>query len=1273
MNNRKIRKIISTILSLAMLTSLITITEINVSANQASTYYVSSEGSDDNTGTTSEQAFKTMANAINKIQEDNNATSGVIEIVGNYSLTDADFGVAHTKDVIIEGSGENPQLYITSNITANGPFTFKNIKLHYEGKGLYIIANGNQVNFGEGTITEGYCSEGYEYGDYQPNFILGSNMGGETGAAQYKTTVDSGLHYNFFLADSVIADAATHNVPGIDFVMNGGTIWNLVIGGNGWEGYWGTNSYTGNVNLTFNGGSVGSSGIALAKYGDTYFQGRTDLNGHALQIIMNNGKGIALNAGITAENVKACNGSLYVLKCAAQTGSTLETTETAGIYKVNGDMVATATATEGTNTYTSKDGFLTVEEPGTYNVTWNNPNKQSVELDDQYINIGEKGIYKLDIASKFEGETIEEIKMDNEIIEDGKELKDCGDYSIIVETADKTYHYQLIQYYKGDGNLDGKRDVKDLIAMRKINDVSKKSAFMGSDMNNDNTVNEYDYSVNRQCLINKLKKTYLFNFSNYSYIEGITTEDPSAFVSVNLEVGEQYTFSFHYNVLGDTTGTTVINAAKEWLHKSYVAFDSTPLSGKGFYSVTFTADSTSVIPVFQSNVHLGKPMFYVWDLSIMKSGTEENLLEDARLSDFHGVLIENDLVSINDLDVDRVGDMTLEQKPIDYKQVWTLDFQNYVGSNADPNVFFTKNVEKGKKYEFSFDYCIEGEARNCTVINAVNAWLGNSEVIFENNQLTKEGTYKQEFTADHEEIIPVFQQHVPQGKAILYIWNLKLVESGQDENLIESLCLDDFAGELCNSGLVTVQQKDINQLFPWGDLEPTTENTAVLYNRQTSSYDENAENKRMEIMDQPDTVENSSTGTKYYISWRGNDDNDGTSPNSPWRSLSKLNENQEQFQEGDAVLFERNGIYRGNINVVSGVSYGAYGTGSKPCLYGSLKNYAARNLWKQTGVPNVWGIELGELKNIGNIIFDYGVKVGTKKMDYTLQNDLDFYYNEENSVLYLYSSEGNPGERFDDIEIGDDTSIIYGKKDTNKVTLENLCVKYTGAHGIHFVTGATSISITGCEIGYVGGSIMTIGERKVGYGNGIEFVDNCNEITVENNWVYQCYDAGITHQSSNTKGCKQVDINFSHNLVEYCCFNIEYYVDVNNGYMKNITYENNILRFSGYGFGNANRIGGDSRMNSNICNYVRKMKSTNFNIRYNIFDTPQRYHTTIGAPNDETYGPMMYNNTFIQKNKEVAKVLIDEVVQELTATDTKGLEACIRQYIDPNPAEISYY
>ena len=49
----------------------------------------------------------------------------------------------------------------------------------------------------------------------------------------------------------------------------------------------------------------------------------------------------------------------------------------------------------------------------------------------------------------------------------------------------------------------------------------------------------------------------------------------------------------------------------------------------------------------------------------------------------------------------------------------------------------------------------------------------------------------------------------------------------------------------------------------------------------------------------------------YYVSREGNDNNDGTSVNSPWKSLKKLNE--INFQPGDSVLFASNSEFRGGI------------------------------------------------------------------------------------------------------------------------------------------------------------------------------------------------------------------------------------------------------------------------------------------------------------------------------------------------------------------------
>jgi parallel beta-helix repeat protein len=79
--------------------------------------------------------------------------------------------------------------------------------------------------------------------------------------------------------------------------------------------------------------------------------------------------------------------------------------------------------------------------------------------------------------------------------------------------------------------------------------------------------------------------------------------------------------------------------------------------------------------------------------------------------------------------------------------------------------------------------------------------------------------------------------------------------------------------------------------------------------------------------------------TIYYVSTSGNDSNSGTSPDKPWKSLTKVNNFSPQ--QGDQILFNRGDEWVGTITVsASGSSgnpvvYGAYGTGSNPKIYGS--------------------------------------------------------------------------------------------------------------------------------------------------------------------------------------------------------------------------------------------------------------------------------------------------------------------------------------------------
>ncbi len=458
-----------------------------------------------------------------------------------------------------------------------------------------------------------------------------------------------------------------------------------------------------------------------------------------------------------------------------------------------------------------------------------------------------------------------------------------------------------------------------------------------------------------------------------------------------------------------------------------------------------------------------------------------------------------------------------------------------------------------------------------------------------------------------------------------------------------------------------------------GSDEPITENTAILYNHRSSSYDEIAEARRKEILELPDTVEDLVEGTVYYVSAKGNDENDGRTKETAWRTPARVSASAEGFEEGDVILFERGGVYRGSVLLTSGVSYGAYGEGPKPCIYGSLQNYANKELWQSTDKENVWKLQVGEMSDIGNIVFDHGKKCGMKRLENTIKKDFDFFHDEEEGALYLYLTTGNPGEVYEDIEVCSNDHIMNGLKliSAHDILIENLCLKYTGAHGISFQNDTRKITVQGCEIGYIGGSMLT--GQDVRYGNGFEVVDNCDTITVKDNWVYQCYDAGITHQSSYQPGCMQQNITFADNLIEYCNYNIEYYVSNEKGTIKNTVYENNILRFAGYGFGSVNRIGSDTSVVSNICCYVRSMPSSDFVIRNNVMDSPSRYHTTIGCPNDteNNLGPVIEGNTYIQQGNEVALILDGGARRTLWADSQESLEEMIRQ-IDRAPASITY-
>ena len=105
----------------------------------------------------------------------------------------------------------------------------------------------------------------------------------------------------------------------------------------------------------------------------------------------------------------------------------------------------------------------------------------------------------------------------------------------------------------------------------------------------------------------------------------------------------------------------------------------------------------------------------------------------------------------------------------------------------------------------------------------------------------------------------------------------------------------------------------------------------------------------------------------YHVSNAGADVNDGKTPDTAWCTLDRVN--GAALAPGDSVLFRRGNSWRGQLRPCSGndtapILYGAYGTGDKPLLLGSVEKNRAEdwtdeggNLWS-TQEPQTVGAEL---------------------------------------------------------------------------------------------------------------------------------------------------------------------------------------------------------------------------------------------------------------------------------------------------------------------------
>ncbi len=417
----------------------------------------------------------------------------------------------------------------------------------------------------------------------------------------------------------------------------------------------------------------------------------------------------------------------------------------------------------------------------------------------------------------------------------------------------------------------------------------------------------------------------------------------------------------------------------------------------------------------------------------------------------------------------------------------------------------------------------------------------------------------------------------------------------------------------------------------------------------------------------------------YYVSADGDDENDGLSPDTAWKTLKRVS--GAELSRGDAVLFRRGDLFRGSVVARSGVTYSAYGQGEKPRLYGSELSLASPELWRLFDAEhNIW-VCTQRVLDSGTLVFNEGEAHAIKlipsyigggfvcredesrpfDLKTEMKNDLELYWHFDGAMterpsrgqsfpvpdprgargeLYLRCDRGNPGEVFWSVESLSRVHL-FAVGASDHVTIDNLCIKYVGMHGVSASGQVVGLKVRNCELAWIGGTIQHYYGTDPNYpeggrgtvtrfGNAVEIYGGCEDYEVSNNYIHQVYDAGVTHQVSTDKRVTMRGISYTDNLIERCVYGIEYFLDQLNGenesFMERIVIEGNFIRLSGYGWGQQRH---NKSTPAHIKGWSYKNTARDFYIRNNVFDRSAYRMLHLVAARKESC-PTLEGNIYIQ-------------------------------------------
>jgi len=255
----------------------------------------------------------------------------------------------------------------------------------------------------------------------------------------------------------------------------------------------------------------------------------------------------------------------------------------------------------------------------------------------------------------------------------------------------------------------------------------------------------------------------------------------------------------------------------------------------------------------------------------------------------------------------------------------------------------------------------------------------------------------------------------------------------------------------------------------------------------------------------------------YYVDCTApNDKGAGTSPETAWQTIDKVN--RSSFQPGDFILFKRGCTWHEQLVVPSPgsaghpITFGAYGSGASPIINGSTLITPGTS-WSDEG-SNVWSATAANMPE--QVFFD-GAHFGNKVANLgALASEYDWYH-DGSTTLYVYSPT-DPDTRYTSpgVECAYQTRGIFSWLQSY-ITVQDLTIERTGYQSILNVGGkgwtvknvsmlyswnegmrnwgndvntrVDDLTVTGCTISYTGGEGIYAGNFGVNgviSGNSIE-------------------------------------------------------------------------------------------------------------------------------------------------------------------------------------------